>query len=200
MPIGLSPAGWDLPALREQWRAARPFPHLVLDGLLPADQLQELEEACRSEPLLLQADEHFWYRASTEPPEQPALRALALCLREPALLQALGEISGRAVTRADARVYAYGPGCYLLPHTDCRPDDQRLLAFAWYLAQTRPLRGGALELFECGEAPGQAAARARRIEPVANRLVLFEVSKAALHQVREVTQGERFSLAGWFSA
>jgi len=36
------------------------------------------------------------------------------------------------------------------------------------------------------------------IEPRANRLVLFEVGPAAVHQVRGVTAGARVSLSGWF--
>jgi Rps23 Pro-64 3,4-dihydroxylase Tpa1-like proline 4-hydroxylase len=42
------------------------------------------------------------------------------------------------------------------------------------------------------------ARKAGRIAPAAGRLVLFAVSPTALHQVREVTRGERCSLAGWF--
>jgi Rps23 Pro-64 3,4-dihydroxylase Tpa1-like proline 4-hydroxylase len=38
---------------------------------------------------------------------------------------------------------------------------------------------------------------AKRIEPKASRLVLFAVSETALHQVREVTSGDRASIAGW---
>jgi len=39
---------------------------------------------------------------------------------------------------------------------------------------------------------------AGQIEPRPNRLVVFEVSEASLHQVREVIGGLRISLAGWF--
>jgi Rps23 Pro-64 3,4-dihydroxylase Tpa1-like proline 4-hydroxylase len=39
---------------------------------------------------------------------------------------------------------------------------------------------------------------ARLVEPHGNRLVVFDVSDASLHQVREVTGGLRISLAGWF--
>jgi Rps23 Pro-64 3,4-dihydroxylase Tpa1-like proline 4-hydroxylase len=66
------------------------------------------------------------------------------------------------------------------------------------------VRGGALELFDCAAnavsaTRGVASARkAGRIAPRPGRLVLFAVSPTALHQVREVTRGERCSLAGWF--
>ena len=205
MTTALSVAGWDLARLRAQWLSARPFPHLVLDGLLPEDELPALSTAFAREPLLLQADEHFCYRGGAQPPEEPLLRALALSLRAPGVLAAVSAIAGREVRGADARAYAYPRGCYLLPHSDCRPDEDRVVAFAWYLAQQAPLRGGALELFDCtleeGEVPAaRTAVAARRIEPRLNRLVLFGVAPAGLHQVCEVTQGERSSLAGWFTS
>ena len=201
----LSAAAWDLARLRAQWLAARPFPHLVLDGLLPEGELPALAAAFAREPMLLQADEHFCFRGGAQPPEEPLLRALALSLRAPELLAAVSAIAGREVRGADARAYGYPRGCYLLPHSDCRPDEDRVVAFAWYLAQLGPMRGGALELFDCvleeGEVPAaRTAIVAKRIEPKVNRLVLFEVAPEGLHQVCEVTQGERLSLAGWFTA
>ena len=203
--IALSAAGWDLGHLRAQWLAARPFPHLVLDGLLPAGELPALVTAFAAEPMILQADEHFCFRGGAEPPQEPRLRALALSLQAPELLAAVSAISGREVCAAHVRAYAYARGCYLLPHSDCRPHEDRVVAFAWYLAQQVPLRGGALELFDCeleeGETPAaRTAVPAMRIEPRVNRLVLFDVAPAGLHQVCEVTQGERLSLAGWFTA
>jgi Rps23 Pro-64 3,4-dihydroxylase Tpa1-like proline 4-hydroxylase len=62
--------------------------------------------------------------------------------------------------------------------------------------------GGELELFAC-EMNGDDVVHARSaqlIEPRANRLVLFDVSTASLHQVREVLAGTRVSLTGWFLA
>jgi len=62
--------------------------------------------------------------------------------------------------------------------------------------------GGELELFDC-DLDGDEIVGARpalRIEPVENRLVVFDVSPGSLHQVREVTGGGRVSLSGWYLA
>jgi Rps23 Pro-64 3,4-dihydroxylase Tpa1-like proline 4-hydroxylase len=59
-----------------------------------------------------------------------------------------------------------------------------------------------LELFAC-EMNGDDVVHARSaqtITPKPNRLVLFDVSNASLHQVREVLAGTRVSLTGWFLA
>ncbi len=76
----------------------------------------------------------------------------------------------------------------------------RALAYAWYLSSPEPPVGGELELYRC-EHDGLALTvtePARLIEPVANRLAVFDVSDVSLHQVREVLAGLRISLAGWF--
>jgi Rps23 Pro-64 3,4-dihydroxylase Tpa1-like proline 4-hydroxylase len=106
------------------------------------------------------------------------------------------------VSHIDMRAYAYREGHYLLPHTDHRDGLERVLAYAYYLPTPTPPTGGELELFECSLQDGEltAIASAKLIEPVPNRLVIFEVSDVSLHQVREVTAGLRLSLAGWFYA
>src|SRR5262249_31406336 len=112
-----------------------------------------------------------------------------------ALCPVLTRVSGKAVTRADMRAYAYRPGHYLLPHTDHQDDLARVLAYAYYLPTPEPPTGGELELFRVTD---DAITTAEVIEPVPERLVVFEVGPASLHQVREVLGGLRLSLAGWF--
>ena len=203
MPLESAAAALDLTALQAQWRAARPFPHVVLDGLLSTDELAALDDGLRAEPLRDQADEHFAFRGGKGPPQDPRLRRLADWLNSAPTLALVSALSGQRLGGVDARAYTYGRGHYLLPHSDARRGDPRVVAFAWYLS-LRDLRGGALELFACAAAEDSpvrgvaSARRAGRIAPIAGRLVLFHVSPTSLHQVREVTRGERCSLAGWF--
>jgi hypothetical protein len=204
----------DLPALQAQWRSARPFPHVVLDGLLSPGELAPLGDAFSEEPLSEQADEHFAFHGGAEPPQAPPLRSLADWLGSPETLALVSTLCGQRLGSVGVRAYTYARGHYLLPHSDWQQSDPRVVAFAWYLAlRSEPgaegpaqagMRGGALELFDCtvdaASTPrGVTTARkSGRIAPKEGRLVLFAVSPAALHQVREVTRGERCSLAGWF--
>jgi Rps23 Pro-64 3,4-dihydroxylase Tpa1-like proline 4-hydroxylase len=98
------------------------------------------------------------------------------------------------------RAYAYRPGHYLLPHTDHRDGLTRQLAYAYYLPTPEPPRGGELELFACELRDGElvSTVSAAVIEPRPNRIAIFDVGDASLHQVREVVGGLRLSLAGWF--
>jgi Rps23 Pro-64 3,4-dihydroxylase Tpa1-like proline 4-hydroxylase len=78
----------------------------------------------------------------------------------------------------------------------------RQLAYAYYAPSPDPPQDGALELYRCDLEEGEIvhAESARIIEPRANRMAIFDVSDASLHQVREVLGGLRVSLAGWFYA
>jgi len=186
----------DPGALSRAFRRARPFRHLVIDGLFAPQDLARLAADAREEPHYLVEEEIYLHLRSADPPLRPVLRELQAELSASATL--VSRICGLRLSRADGAAYTYLQGHYLLPHSDWREGEGRALAYACYLAS--PARGGELEFFACETRKGQIVATrpARRIAPRANRLVLFEVSETALHQVREVLRGARLSLAGWF--
>lgn len=188
---------WPDPhALSKKFSAAKPFRHAVIDGLLaPADHAP-LVEGFQAEPLLRADGELYSHLRGTDPPLHPALRAFFDALQ--ASCPTVAQICGRPLSRMDGSAYAYLAGDYLLPHSDCRAEVGRAVAYAYYLAA--PTAGGELELFECSTREGLIVETraAKRIAVRPRRLVLFEVQEAALHQVREVLAGARHSLAGWF--
>lgn len=176
-----------LEALAREFEAALPFRHLVIDELLDPASFAALREAFRAEPMMRLDDEIYSHLRGAEPPLHPALREFLAALP----LGDIARICGRPLSRLDGCAYAYGEGDYLLPHTDHQAALGRAIAYAYYLAA--PARGGELLLYE----PSFREV-ARRIEPRANRLALFEVHGGALHEIAEVLAGRRDSLAGWF--
>ncbi|MEO6772533.1 MAG: 2OG-Fe(II) oxygenase [Kofleriaceae bacterium] len=188
------PGPRDDAALAAAWRAATPFPYVVLDDLVPTGDLMEVldeEGVARYEADL------FAFEAS--PPNGLAELRVEFAA---ALAPLLSRVTGKQVARADMRAFAYRPGHYLLPHTDHQDGLARVLAYAYYLPSPEPPRGGELELFRCELDAGELVVTepATRIEPRPWRLVVFDVSAVSLHQVREVLGGSRISLAGWFYA
>jgi Rps23 Pro-64 3,4-dihydroxylase Tpa1-like proline 4-hydroxylase len=187
----------DEAALARAWRAATPFPHVVIDDLAadPEALLAVLEE----EHVDRYEGDLFVFEASAPEPRSEELRAVRASFAS-ALAPVLARVTGRSLGRADMRAYAYRVGHYLLPHTDHREGLGRVLAYAYYLPSPTPPNGGELELFRCTVDGGAITAvePACVIEPRANRLVVFEVGDGSLHQVREVLAGLRISLAGWF--
>ena len=187
----------DEAALARAWRAAAPFPHVVIDDFAadPDALLAFLDE----EHVDRYEGDLFVFEASPPEPRSAELRALRASFAA-TLVPALARLAGRPLARADMRAYAYRVGHYLLPHTDHQDGLGRALAYAYYLPSPEPPVGGELELFRCTLAGGAITTveTAHLIEPRANRLVVFEVGDGSLHQVREVLAGLRISLAGWF--
>lgn len=192
---------FDAAALAESWRAARPFPHVVLDQLVDEPSLAQLCQAISAEPHWPNRGELFDMMASSEPVQNGVLREFHQCLGSPAVLSAVSAISGKTVAGADLRSYVYLRGNYLLPHSDCQTHLGRVLAYAYYV-WTQGCQGGELELFDVTMEERRAVktTSAALIEARPNRLVLFDVSLSSLHQVREVLAGARLSLSGWFHA
>ncbi|MEO7329172.1 MAG: 2OG-Fe(II) oxygenase [Minicystis sp.] len=195
-----SPDAWDADLLAAQWREATPFPYLIIDDLVAEERRADLLEAIGEEPCTLLHDEIFELLASAKTMEHAVLRSFQDELGAPAMCALLGRITGKALRRIEMRAFAYEAGHYLLPHSDHQDDVGRALAFAYYLDTPFAVEGGELELFRCDFADGEICATepAFRIAPTANRLVIFEVGDASLHQVCEVTAGTRLSLSGWF--
>jgi len=193
-------ARWDAAALAEAWRVARPFPHVVLDDVLPVDELVRLCEAVARTPHFPNTAEFYEMMAS---PERPAgLAAFHAALDGPGR-DFVARVTGKTPGRASLRSYVYLAGSYLLPHNDLGSGEAgRVAAWAYYLLPRERSTGGELELFDCTLCAGEivATAPAARIAPIANRLVFFDVSPRSLHQVREVTEGARVSLSGWYYA
>lgn len=191
---------WDATALAESWRSARPFPHVILDGLLAPEELQELREEVAGTPHYPNHADFYEMMVSSED-LGPALTAFRASLDGPGR-ELVARVTGKSPSRVELRSYVYLAGSYLLPHDDLGPSQVgRIVAWAYYLLPRERCEGGELELFDCtldgDEIVGATAAL--RIEPLENRLVVFDVSPRSLHQVREVTSGGRVSLSGWFS-
>lgn len=166
--------------------------HLIVDGFLTPEALQSLKEAFLQEPRVRLESELYSHERGTSPPAHPVLRAF--CTKVFDERKRFDESYG-ALTRIDGAACLYKMSDYLLPHSD--KGDSRALAYVFYLWPCG--RGGELEFFDC-TARGAEIVRTRpaeRIEPKANRLVLFAVGETALHQVREITEGTRASIAGW---
>jgi hypothetical protein len=192
-------AGWDLAALAARYRDAKPFPHVVIDDLVPPDRLLALCMAVSQEPHWPNLGEIYHFMGSAAEVTHPVLRAFHAQLGAPEMLDAVRAITGRPVTHCDLRSYVYLAGSYLLPHADSRASIGRMVAYAYYI-HTAGCEGGELELFDCTMNGDElvAAKPALRIKPADNRIVLFDVTNASLHQVCEVLAGARLSLTGWF--
>lgn len=181
----------ELPQLAEQYRRATPFPHLVLDGLLPDD----VAEAAAREHAALpdevwRAYVHLNERkfAHNRPADWgPTLQGLARELNEPAFVRALSELTGIEGLQPDpdldgAGLHRIPAGGFLNVHADFTahhryPHLRRRVNLLLFLNPGwDPVWGGALELWSRDMARCEQA-----IDPLAGRVVVFTTDEASYH-------------------
>jgi hypothetical protein len=186
--------------LRRQWRKSAPYPHLVIDDAISAEQLETLATAVAAEPHWPLVDEITTAMASAPSPVHPELKAFAELLAAGPLRQQLEEICGAPLGGLLLRSYVYLPGASLLPHADYRRGLGRALALIIYL-RADPAGGGELLLYPPSDGDGptdEATQPAAFIKAKPGRMVVMQVGPDSVHEVAEVTAGARVSLAGWF--
>jgi hypothetical protein len=177
---------------REAYTAARPFPHLVVDGLLdPA-----LARAVAGEYRDGGDGWTYWHHVnerrrglSDRARLGPAARSAIDALEAPAFVALLARLTGVADLRVDPHLDGGGlhetlPGGFLNVHTDFLSHtiesawrrEVNLLLFlneGW-----EPAHRGWLELWDA-----QVSRCERRIEPSFNRCVIFRTSATSFHGV-----------------
>jgi len=181
----------DPDRLRDQFRGAEPFPHVVLDGLFEEDALASVLEA-------FPAPEAGVWRRFDNPRERKLgireglgwedrrIATFLLAASAPPMLEFLERLSGIDGLVPDPYFAGGGlhqtvRGGFLKVHADFNwhPKlrlDRRLNLLVYLNRDWKEEYGGALELW----APGGARA-AKSILPVFNRTVVFATSDAALH-------------------
>lgn len=180
----------DLDALRQQYSAAAPWPHLVLDGVVPADLVTRAEQECRaldaSQLEEIPTSRQHKHETGDDAVLGPATLALLRLLDGPqwvALLEALTGVTGLAPDP-----YRYGAGLHVTPTggaTMVHTDFTRHPVTGWhhrtntllYLNSDWPEEaGGSLELW-----PPDMVALGRRVLPRAGTVVLWETSPRTPH-------------------
>ncbi|AFL90074.1 hypothetical protein Terro_3865 [Terriglobus roseus DSM 18391] len=180
----------DLSTLREQYKNAKPFPHLVLDDFFDESTLKAL---CSEIP---GASDETWVHHSDDRQEKFGLRsaislgpegyAFASFLHSASFLYLLSEITGIWGLLPDPYLQGGGfhmipPGGYFDVHEDRKTDYttslQRRLVLITYLNENwAPNYGGELELWD------KTGTRCEsRLAPLFNRAVLFEVADNNYH-------------------
>jgi len=212
----LSLVRWDLSLSRsvgdlvDDYRNAKPFPHLVLDGLFPPDRLDAL--LGELPPLSSEDWVHERHQGLAKSNFRSAVYlqehgyAFSSMLHSAAFLYLLTEVTGIKALIPDP--YLHDGGYHVMEeggkfevHADSNTDHycglHRRLALIVYLNKGwKPELGGQLELWN------QDATRCEKvIEPLFNRTVIFEVADSNFHGVRPVVSGlgsSRKSFAAYF--
>ncbi|WP_428310202.1 2OG-Fe(II) oxygenase [Hydrocarboniphaga sp.] len=176
--------------LRDSYQQARPFPHVVVDGLFDNSMLQSVVDE------FPRADQPFWYRhihrnslklALNQPQHMgPTTRALLAALNSAAFLGVLETLTGIDGLIPDpymegGGLHQIGARGFLGIHADFNVHKKlrldRRLNLLLYLNQDWPASyGGELELWDRGMQAAQ-----QRIAPLFNRMVVFNTNDDSYH-------------------
>ena len=191
--------------LRSDWEASRPVRHLIVDALLPEDDVQELGTVFPQNESLMRKNTLRERKSVGVDIRRyhPAIAAHLFAFQQPAVVDAVTAITGLAGSRADPTLYASGisvmeKGDYLRPHLDNSHDgDQRLYRVANLLLYETPdwalEKGGNLEVWD------DRVRTNTTIESRFNRLVVMETNPRSWHSVsRVVADGRRMCVSNYY--
>lgn len=181
----------DLERLREQYRSAEPYPHIVLDDFLVPDAAgQAVKEFPALDPEqwnnFLHANERKF--SNTEPASWgPTLQRVLAELNSPRFVHFVSELIGVDGLIPDPSLDGGGlhqtrTGGFLNVHTDFtvhphRPSWQRRANLLLYLnADWKPEYGGELELWNA-----DMTRCVEKVAPVANRVLIFTTDTRSYH-------------------
>jgi Rps23 Pro-64 3,4-dihydroxylase Tpa1-like proline 4-hydroxylase len=187
---------------------ASPWPHMVMDGFLPAAMADAAAEEFpgASDSVWLDHGREFRNQharkleLSNVSAMPPALRKVVAHVHSPVMVERIRELTGIDDIEPDPNLYGGGlnlvePGGFLDRHVDYNWSSERqqyrICNLILYMNRGwKPGHGGELELWADGEL-------ARKVEPRFNRAVLFTCTRDAMHGYGPV-KAPRRSMSFWF--
>lgn len=181
-----------------QWAATAPIRHCVIDALLPENEARSLFASfpAAGDMRLRDTFRERKYVSAQMDRHDPRLEAAIFAFHDPAVVEAVRGITGKADLQPDPELYAGGlsrmeAGHFLNPHLDNSHDASRrrwrnlnLLYYVTPLPEGTQEPGGDLELWPVGLG-GEPVRIASRF----NRLVIMETHQRSWHSVRPLGEG-----------
>ncbi len=185
--------------LMQQFVSNTPFPHIVLPRFFVDKKIQPVSAALLKQEWQEKESDLFQFQQTFDlkTTEHAALQEFYAFFSSKEFIQWIAALTKTKLKQSiDMSGFIYNATDYLLPHDDQL--EERKIAYVLNLSSEFSKKdGGELEFFNTQKKhPSQSV---KRIQPLFNTLVLFEVSPKSFHQVLEVTTDkQRVSIGGWF--
>jgi Rps23 Pro-64 3,4-dihydroxylase Tpa1-like proline 4-hydroxylase len=197
--------------LRDDYRVARPWPHVVLMDVFPAELVQQIYTEARgldrSQMRSSNTKRHRKLQTSDRDQLGPATRALQDYLDGPDFITVLSAVTGVTDLLPDPTHYAAGlhetpQGGKTMIHIDFarHPETQqhhRVNVLLYLNPAWQDDWGGQLELW-----PPDMSSIGARIQPTANTMIVWETHGGTLHGMPDPVAGppgtSRFALASYY--
>lgn len=206
-----NPTPDQLTTLRRDYLAARPWPHVVLSDVFPAELVAQVHAEARGLDRSRMRASHTRRHTKLETNDRsrlgPATRALQDHLDSPDFIAVLTAVTGVTDLLPDPQHYSAGVhetprGGRTMVHIDFarHPETQqhhRVNVLLYLNPEWRDDWGGQLELW-----PSDMSAVGARIQPTANTMVIWETHGGTLHGLPDPVAGppgtSRFALASYY--
>jgi Rps23 Pro-64 3,4-dihydroxylase Tpa1-like proline 4-hydroxylase len=178
--------------LKVQFRANKPFPHLVLGNFF-SSKINRVAEQVLNEKFVEQNSDLFQFQQTDDcrKATQPAVKEFYEFFSSKEFISFVSSITGEKLKFIDMSAFIYDDTDYLLPHDD-RLEGRKIAYVVQVGDNFAKEDGGALQLLE-----GKKVVKS--ISPSYNAFTIFKVSSKSWHQVQEVLSSKkRVSFAGWF--
>jgi Rps23 Pro-64 3,4-dihydroxylase Tpa1-like proline 4-hydroxylase len=207
-PIDLSDLASVAAQYRERYMAAKPWPHLVQDGLVDPDVVAAAEAEEIGPALALKVEKAYrTVKAESPQVNGTAANHILQALLAEEFVTFLQSVTGIANLLPDpshalAGLHVSPPGAFQALHRDFRlhPTNglyHRVNVLVFLNSDWKPEFGGDLELW-----PADTSACGQRIAPTAGKMVIFETTPTSYHAIPDPVRcppgRARLSLASYY--
>lgn len=184
--------------LHEKFNGGLPYKHVFIENFLIEEKTKEILNELKKEKFEYKESDLFSFLQTMDFVNfrEGVLKEFYEFFRSEEFKDLIEKISGIKLEGViDMSGSLYNSCDYLLCHDDRL--EGRKIAFAYYLSKDFGEEdGGAFVMFDSID--GKVGRIVRKILPVWNSLLIFEVSKKSFHEVEEVlSDKKRYSIGGW---
>ena len=189
----------EISKLEKRFKAAQPFPHVVIENFMADNSHKQLLSALKSEKFSRKDMDLFSFSQTGNlfHSKNQVVKGAVEAFSSPRFSSPISAISGIKLRAGavDVSGALYEKTDYLLCHDDRL--EGRKIAFILYLSKSfTQADGGALVFLSSkGNHPGK---KLIAYPPLENSLMIFEVSRKSWHEVEEVwSDNKRYTIGGW---
>ena len=184
--------------LNKKFKKAKPFPHLVIHNFLNPKKALIILKEIKKERFIEKESDLFQFKQTNDLffSKNKIIKEFNQAFLSWEFFNLIAKMTDSNFKGTlDMAATLYKSADYLLPHDDKL--EGRKIAYVLYLSKNiKEKNGGSFVLYNSKNR--RPTTMAKKIPPVFNSLLLFQVSQISFHEVEEnISNKKRFAIGGW---